>query len=236
MACSIYLKWDENDYRNNTMDNFKTYLLNEAMVDVTLACDGLTLKAHKIVLSSCSPFFQSIFLEHNSQHPIVILKDVKYTDLKLIIDFMYHGEICVREDQVPSLISTARSLKVRVLEGIEYDSDNSRVVIDVPDQSASDTPSNFTSMPPTEQSIADLAGNLWMGSLLHQSEIKRSDSDIEDFNEDMDSGVQPSFTSTVPLETHEQGAGVNFTPNSLKESPSKFMEQTVTTGDVSINF
>ncbi|UYV60569.1 hypothetical protein LAZ67_1001555 [Cordylochernes scorpioides] len=91
---------------------FKYLLSNEAFVDVTLACEGLSLKAHKMVLASCSPFFQSLFLENVCKHPIVILNGIKYVDLKSIIDFMYMGEINVAQEQMSSLLKAAETLKV----------------------------------------------------------------------------------------------------------------------------
>lgn len=47
------------------------------------------------------------------QHPIVILKDVKFTDLKVIIDFMYYGEVNVSQDELPHILKTAEALKIK---------------------------------------------------------------------------------------------------------------------------
>ena len=49
-------------------------LTSESLVDVTLSCEGRSLKAHKLVLSACSPYFKALFQEHVDNHPIVILK------------------------------------------------------------------------------------------------------------------------------------------------------------------
>lgn len=94
---------------------FDQLLQNEALVDVTLACDGLSMKAHKVVLSACSPYFQSLFVENPCQHPIVFLKDVRYADLKALVDFMYKGEVNVTQEQLNAVLKTAESLKVKGL-------------------------------------------------------------------------------------------------------------------------
>lgn len=107
------LKW--NNHMNNMMDVFKDLLSNELMVDVTLACDGLSLKAHKIILAACSPFFQSLFVENPCKHPIVILKDMKYNELKNIIEFIYNGEVNVSQDQLNCLMKTAETLRIKGL-------------------------------------------------------------------------------------------------------------------------
>lgn len=38
------------------------------------------------------------------QHPIVILKDVRYKDLKTLVEYMYYGEVNVCEDQLPAIL------------------------------------------------------------------------------------------------------------------------------------
>ncbi|XP_023227797.1 zinc finger protein 629-like isoform X2 [Centruroides vittatus] len=113
------LKW--NNHQTNMLTVFDQLLSSEALVDVTLACEGLSLKAHKMVLSACSPFFQSLFLENPCKHPIVIMKDMKYTDLKAIVDFMYRGEVNVSQDQLSALLKTAETLKVKGLAEVTGD-------------------------------------------------------------------------------------------------------------------
>ncbi|KAH6938822.1 hypothetical protein HPB50_013160 [Hyalomma asiaticum] len=107
------LKW--NNHQSNMLAVFEQLLSNEALVDVTLACEGLSLKAHKMVLSACSPFFQALFVENPCKHPIVIMKDMRYVDLKAIVEFMYRGEVNVSQDQLSALLKTAETLKVKGL-------------------------------------------------------------------------------------------------------------------------
>lgn len=72
--------------------------------------------ALQVVLSACSSYFQSLFLDHPSRHPIVILKDVRFAELRTIIEFMYKGEVNVQYCQLSALLKTAESLKVCVLD------------------------------------------------------------------------------------------------------------------------
>jgi hypothetical protein len=48
--------------------------------------------------------FQTLFSVNPCQHPIVILKDVKYNDLKTMVDFMYYGEVNVSQEQLPAIL------------------------------------------------------------------------------------------------------------------------------------
>ena len=78
-------------------------------------CEDSAVRAHKVVLSACSPYFQKIFTDNPGKHPIVVLKDVRAWEMQSILDFMYKGETSVPEPQLTSLIKAAESLKVRGL-------------------------------------------------------------------------------------------------------------------------
>uniref|UniRef100_A0A1B0GCQ4 Protein bric-a-brac 2 n=1 Tax=Glossina morsitans morsitans TaxID=37546 RepID=A0A1B0GCQ4_GLOMM len=107
------LRW--NNYQNNLTNVFDELLQNESFVDVTLACEGQSIKAHKVVLSACSPYFQRLFYDNPCQHPIVIMRDVRWQELKALMEFMYKGEINVSQDQINPLLKVAEMLKIRGL-------------------------------------------------------------------------------------------------------------------------
>lgn len=115
------LRW--NNYQSNLTNVFDQLLQSESFVDVTLACDGHSVKAHKMVLSACSPYFQALFFDNPCQHPIVILKDIKWPELKAVVEFMYKGEINVSQEQIGPLLKVAESLKVRGLADVNSEHD-----------------------------------------------------------------------------------------------------------------
>lgn len=49
----------------------------------------------QMMLSACSTYFDTIFSKHEEKDPIVILKDVRFDDIKALVEFMYKGEINV---------------------------------------------------------------------------------------------------------------------------------------------
>ncbi|CAH0716633.1 unnamed protein product, partial [Brenthis ino] len=110
------LRW--NNYQTNLATCFDQLLQTESFVDVTLACEGQSLKAHKVVLSACSPYFQTLFMDNPCRHPIIIMRDIKYCDLKAVVDFMYRGEINVSQDQITALLKVAETLKIRGLTDV----------------------------------------------------------------------------------------------------------------------
>ncbi|XP_046387395.1 broad-complex core protein isoforms 1/2/3/4/5-like isoform X5 [Ischnura elegans] len=116
------LRW--NNFHNNLTLGFHELLEEEDLVDVTLACDGKYVQAHKIVLSVCSPYFKSLFKENPCRHPIVILKDVGHKELQAILQFMYRGEVNVRQDDLTGFLKTAEMLKIKGLTGENSDKDS----------------------------------------------------------------------------------------------------------------
>lgn len=113
------LRW--NNYQTNLTAVFEQLLQTEQFVDVTLSCDGISIKAHKIVLSACSPYFQALFNDNPCKHPIIIMRDIKFAELKAVIEFMYRGEINVCQDQIGPLLRIAELLKIRGLADVNAD-------------------------------------------------------------------------------------------------------------------
>ncbi|XP_045025908.1 protein bric-a-brac 1 isoform X2 [Daphnia magna] len=115
----LCLRW--NNYQSNLTSVFDQLLQNETFVDVTLAADGHAIKAHRMVLSACSPYFQHLFFDNPCQHPIVILKDTRWPELKAIVEYMYRGEISVAQEELTSLLRVAETLKIRGLSELNSD-------------------------------------------------------------------------------------------------------------------
>lgn len=108
------LRW--NNHQSNLLGVFGQLLRDESLVDVTLACaEGHSIRAHKVVLSACSSYFRTLFVDHPGRHPIVILKDVRFAELRTLVEFMYKGEVNVEYCQLSALLKTAESLKVKGL-------------------------------------------------------------------------------------------------------------------------
>ena len=131
------LKW--NNYQTSLSSSFKDLLNNESFVDCTLTCGqpgGQTINAHRVVLSACSPYFRQVQPYHHKaearqgynyylvevlgnlstwQHPVIILKDIKYQELSGIVEFIYHGEVSIDQDCLPGFLHAAESLRIKGL-------------------------------------------------------------------------------------------------------------------------
>ncbi|XP_019880594.1 protein tramtrack, beta isoform isoform X12 [Aethina tumida] len=122
------LHWD--NFHNNMSSGMNSLLENEDLVDVTLAVEGKCLKAHKVVLSVCSPYFKELFKNNPCQHPIVFMKDVSYVALSDLLQFMYQGEVQVSQDNLTSFIKTAEALQIKGLTGENNGSNDTEVEVE----------------------------------------------------------------------------------------------------------
>ena len=111
---TLYLFFRWNNHPVNLVSVFTGLYHSETLVDVTLAAEGKHLQAHKMLLSACSDYFQSLFSVNPCQHPIVILKDVRFEDLQTVVQFMYNGIVNVSSEKLPDI------LKVMVVVNSKY--------------------------------------------------------------------------------------------------------------------
>jgi len=113
MAEKFCLRW--NDFESNINTAFRELREDKDFFDVTLACDDDQIQAHKVILSACSPFFRTILKRNIHEHPLLYLKGVKYSDLTAVLNFMYHGEVNVAQEDLNSFLAIAEDLKVKGL-------------------------------------------------------------------------------------------------------------------------
>ncbi|XP_055642400.1 transcription factor GAGA-like [Toxorhynchites rutilus septentrionalis] len=110
---SVCLRWD--DHQCALAVTFPALLQKQALIDCTLAAEGQFLPAHKIVLSACSPYFEALVSRNYDKHPIFLLKDVKFDDLRAIVDYMYRGEANIAQNNLSSFLQTAEFLEIKGL-------------------------------------------------------------------------------------------------------------------------
>lgn len=111
------LRW--NNHKTNLLTVFSESFRNEDFTDVTLACEGGSfIKCHKMVLAACSGYFQNLFSDLPRKHyPVVVLKDIRYSEIQAILEYMYKGEVSITQEEVEPLLRVAEALKVKGLVG-----------------------------------------------------------------------------------------------------------------------
>jgi len=165
-ADKFCLKW--NDYEQNLNQAFIEIRESNDFLDVTLVCeDNEQMRAHKVILSACSTFFRALLQCNPHQHPLIYLRGVRTTDLQNILDFMYHGEVNVAQDELNSFLAVAEDLKIKGLTqnlsastptGKRKDFSPSRTVSPLlPQNDAPSLNGGLTPNPPNKRSRRDLS-------------------------------------------------------------------------------
>lgn len=87
---------------------------DETLVDVTLSCGNHQVHAHRLVLSACSPYFRNMFEKQANpfHYPIVNIDNIYIEDLKLVLEFMYKGEVLIPHERLATVVRCATSLEV----------------------------------------------------------------------------------------------------------------------------
>merc|ERR1712029_1050075 len=112
------LRW--NDFESNVSGAFRDLRQEADFFDVTLGCpDGKSLQAHKVILSACSSTFKTMLRDTqrntNSHHPYIFLRGASFPDLSAVLDFMYHGEVNVAQEDLNSFLAVAEELQIKGL-------------------------------------------------------------------------------------------------------------------------
>ncbi|XP_074593444.1 uncharacterized protein LOC141849134 [Brevipalpus obovatus] len=121
------LRLRNNNYSEDIISGFSKLLKSETMTDVTLICSGgQTIRAHRVILSTFSPYFRAIFesqpfANNPCQYPVIVIKDLGLSELRAVIEFMYRGEISLPREKIPAVIQAGKELEVTGLNDIKLD-------------------------------------------------------------------------------------------------------------------
>ena len=98
---------------NNALENLEKFYQTQTLCDVTLVAEGNELKAHRVVLASCSPYFASMFTGNlvESQKDVIELKNVSYLSLEKIVTFCYTSSLEMSSENVFELLTAADMLQ-----------------------------------------------------------------------------------------------------------------------------
>ena len=135
MSEKFCLKW--NDYQSNWNKALHELRQDADLADVTLKTeDKVQFSAHKILLSSCSNLFKFIFKSNAQANPLLFFGGVNSINLGLILDYIYHGEVDVFQENLDSFLESAQKLEIEGLLGGNQDSQKNL------DDHMHDTPEN----------------------------------------------------------------------------------------------
>ena len=116
MAQKFNLKW--NEFQNNINVAFKALRLERDFSDVSLACEdggGEQIEAHKLILAASSPFFKQLLRGNKLKQPLILIKGVTQANLVAIVDFLYHGEVNILQENLESFLELSEELQLKGL-------------------------------------------------------------------------------------------------------------------------
>ena len=89
-------------------------VLNSSVLkDVVLACsEGNSLKAHRLILATSSPYFKRALSVCKEKIPTILLPDVKVNIMEVLLDFMYTGNIRFNKSLLDDLEEANRQLRI----------------------------------------------------------------------------------------------------------------------------
>ena len=119
MSEKFNLKW--NDFQSNVSRTFSLLRSEEEFFDVSLVSDDQKMmSAHKLVLSASSPYFKHILTNNKHSHPLLCLDGVSSGELQFVLDYIYHGEVQIYQEQLDRFLEVAQRLKLEGLTGNDY--------------------------------------------------------------------------------------------------------------------
>ena len=83
------LHW--HSYSDHLRETLNEMLLSSEFADVTLVTDDKQkIRAHRNILSACSPVFKSILqFDSNNTNPVIYLRGVQHSEMESIMKFVY---------------------------------------------------------------------------------------------------------------------------------------------------
>ena len=112
MATKVLIKW--NDFNSSIPTSYPSLREERDFIDITLISDDeLKFDAHKVVLSASSTFFRNLLRGTSKNvNTLLFLNGVKSSDLQLVLDFVYNGEVKLLQESIPSFLEATSKLRI----------------------------------------------------------------------------------------------------------------------------
>ncbi|XP_066971596.1 myoneurin-like [Macrobrachium rosenbergii] len=111
---------------------FTEHREKERYTDATIGCEGKLYAVHKLVLATCSNYFDEVFEHTEGKHPVLLLHDVKQHELEAILCYMYTGSANVSQLNLSRFMMVAKALQIKGLAVPDGDSSDPLVAVENP--------------------------------------------------------------------------------------------------------
>ena len=114
-------------YSDHLKEALNEMMLSSEFADVTLVTDDKQqIRAHRNILSACSPVFKSIFqIDSKNANPVIYLRGIQHSEMESIMQFIYLGEARFYEERMSEFLTVSKNLEIKELStGIEMNDQN----------------------------------------------------------------------------------------------------------------
>jgi hypothetical protein len=108
-------------------DLLSKMLSEQEFSDVTLVSeDGITVQAHRSVLSACSEFFKEVFRKNPTKKMVMYVDNVNHSILKHLVHFIYTGQVTIQKGEFKRFLEIGEKFKISGLSNSENIDGNSQ--------------------------------------------------------------------------------------------------------------
>ena len=114
------LHW--HSYSDHLREALNEMMISSEFADVTLVTDDKQqIRAHRNILSACSPVFKSILqIDSKNANPVIYLRGIQHSEMESIMQFIYLGEAKFYKERMSEFLMVAKNLEIKELStGIE---------------------------------------------------------------------------------------------------------------------
>jgi len=116
------LRWNDHiPYFTSALQSLREQ--NE-LTDITFACEDGVVGAHKLVLSSCSPYLRALFARLAVPHPVIFLRNTPRILVHHLMEFVYSGIVSIPEGQLAMVLNLGHSLQIQGLTMLKLSREN----------------------------------------------------------------------------------------------------------------
>ena len=112
-------------YSDHLREALNDMMLSSEFADVTLVTDDKQqIRAHRNILSACSPVFKKILqLDGGHANPVIYLRGIQHTEMESIMQYIYLGKAVFHEERMMSeFLMVSKNLEIKELSDINIES------------------------------------------------------------------------------------------------------------------
>ena len=118
------LTW--HNYSDHLLKALEEMMTSSAFADVTLVTDDKQqIRAHRNILSACSPVFKKILQLDSgvNTNPIIYLRGIQHAEMESIMQFIYFGETRFYKERMSEILMVAKNLEIQELSTAEMNNE-----------------------------------------------------------------------------------------------------------------